>query len=529
MIKMSSFSFINARRFEMLKGKCTCVSIANEVLERIKMNNPDLNCISQTNPTLISEAQKLDDLLHSTPISFESVEYPLLGVPILLKENIVTSTQPTSAGVFALRDFQTDPDKGNATLVDKLKSAGALIIGKAWMPDFADYMSSTMPSGFSSALQGYIIHPYSKGNLKRYDKPKKEFILSEPLNDGEIQYERGGGSSTGVACGVSAESGFGIICGIGTETQNSIQAPVCNTGLVGIKPTLGLVSRHGIVPLAISQDTAGPIARSVYDAAIILNVISGVDIKGDSITIASCGKLIQDYTSYCCVPKGKNITIGIPRDFSLWREKEAYSEHCEIIDKVLRDIKGASANSNLVFVDNLTIPTANEVSDLGSSVFRTDFKEGLNTFLTEWSSPGANSLIRSMNDVVEFNRSNLSAIPFGMNLLEAANATTGWEADFKTNASYHADRSRDLVLSQEQGIDYCLKENKTVDVLMCPMDRAAKLLGKAGYPAVSVPLGKKYRTSKGEAVGVTFFGTAWSEDKLIQAAWLFEKSLQTLL
>ena len=268
MTKMPSFSAINSRRFDVVNGKTTCVSIAQDVLERIATNNPDLNCISQTNPNLLSEAKELDELLNSTPIPVESTDYPLFGVPVLLKENIVTSTQPTSAGVFALKDFQTHPEKGNATLVDKLKSAGALIIGKAWMPDFADYMSSTMPSGFSSALQGYIIHPFSKGMLQRNEIDKSSnFIRSEPLNDCEVQYGRGGGSSTGVACAVSPESGFDIICGIGTETQNSIQAPVCNTELVGIKPTVGLVSRHGILPLAISQDTAGPIARAVYDAA----------------------------------------------------------------------------------------------------------------------------------------------------------------------------------------------------------------------------------------------------------------------
>ena len=133
-----------------------------------------------------------------------------------------------------------------------------------------------------------------------------------------------------------------------------------------------------------------------------------------------------------------------------------------------------------------------------------------------------------MNDVVEFNKKNPSHIPFGMNLLEAANATTGWEADFKTNASYHSDRQRDLILCRDQGIDFCLKENKKVDVLMAPMDRASKLLGKAGYPAVSVPLGKKFRTTKAEAVGVTFFGNAWSEEKLIQTAWLFEKAIENL-
>ena len=125
------------------------------------------------------------------------------------------------------------------------------------------------------------------------------------MNEGEVQYKRGGGSSTGVACGVSYESGFDIICGIGTETQNSIQAPVCNTGLVCIKPTLGLVSRHGIIPLAISQDTAGPITRSVIDAAIILNVISGVDLRGDSMTLGSCGKLIIDYEK--CDKLYKNV------------------------------------------------------------------------------------------------------------------------------------------------------------------------------------------------------------------------------
>jgi amidase len=359
----------------------------------------------------------------------------------------------------------------DATLVRKLKLAGAVVVGKACIPDFADYMSDHMPSGYCGAVNGFVRHPVP----------------------GEA-YGRGGGSSVGVACAVAI--GLAPV-GIGSETQNSIQAPCCNSGVVGIKPTVGLVSRAGMVPLAISQDTAGPIARTVRDACAVLSVIAGPDIE-DLATLTGAGPI--DYTAFCEVAGFPRI--GVVRGFAMWEEKTAYAEHCLVVENALRNLELAGAE-----LVNAEIATADEVSDLKSSVFRTEFKAGLNAFLGTWAEPSA---VKSMAEVVAFNTANPEAIPYGMTLLEASNATRGDLSE----VAYREDRARDLRMCRGEGIDACLAKFG-VDVLVAPMDRAAKMLGKAGYPAVSIPCG---HTPGGVPVGITFFGTAFSEPMLIQAA-----------
>lgn len=426
----------------------SCEDVARESLLRLQVVNPVLNCVREVDPTVIEQAKRCDGM---------DTALPLRGVPVVINDNVATVGMRTTAGVRALTEMTTDRD---ASIIRRLRAAGAVILGKANMPDCADYMSSTAPSGHSGA-GGVVAHPY----------------------EGQ-EYGRGGGSSVGVACAVAA--GISPL-GIGSETQNSIQAPCCNSGVVGIKPSLGLVSRSGVVPLAISQDTAGPIATCVRDACVLLNVIAGPDWE-DSLTLNSLGHL-RDFTKFC-EPDFEGLKIGVARGFAMWREKEAYAEHCAVIEQVLQVI--ARAGAKIVDVE---IATADQVSDLGSRVFKTDFKVGLNHFLSAW---GRETSIKSMADIVAYNEGNPQAVPYGMNLLQSANETNGdW-----SETEYHEDRARDMRLCRAEGIDECLARTG-VDVLLAPMDRAAKMLGKAGYPAISVPCGF---SPSGAPVGVTFFG-----------------------
>jgi len=440
-------------------------------IESYSFAGPKLNAVRELNPEAMSIAADLDRERREG-----LVRSPLHGVPILLKDNMGTDdTMATTAGVKALETLRTPFD---AALARKLRAAGAVILGKCSCPDFCDYMSSAMPSEHSST-GGTIGHPYG------------------------LRYERGGGSSTGVAAAVAASM---AAAGIGSETQNSIQAPVCNSAVVGIKATVGLVSRAGMVPLAITQDTAGPIARTVRDAAILLSAIVGPD-PDDPMTLTGAGAFEADYSAFCVSSALVGARIGVAR--RAFFGKEGKTE----IDAVVESAVAAMRSAGAVIVDPADISTAEVVMPLASCVFRTDFKAGLNNFLARCCDRTA---MRDMRQIVEYNIANDStAIPFGQDLLIAAESTAGdW-----SEVDYHDDRARDVRLCREEGIDHTLR-SFDLDAIVVPMDHAAKLTGKAGYPAVSVPCGF---TSDGTPVGITFIGTAWSEAKLIALAFAFEQ------
>jgi amidase len=441
-------------------------------IESYSKVGPNLNAVREVNPDALSMAAGLDRERREGQIRSR-----LHGVPVLLKDNMATGDKmTTTVGVRALERLRTPFD---AAIVRRLRAAGAVILGKCNCPDFCDYMSSTMPSEHSTT-GGPIGHPYG------------------------LKYGRGGGSSTGVASAVATSM---AAAGIGSETQNSIQAPCCNSAVVGIKPTVGLVSRAGIVPLAVTQDTAGPIARTVRDAAILLSAIAGPD-PDDTITLTCLGAVKPDYSVFCVDSALVGARIGVARAGFFGREGKAEIDAC--VDGAITSMHEAGA----VIVDPADIPTAGFVMPLASRVFRTDFKVGLNEFLRRC---GDRTQMRRMRDIVDFNEANGSAAaPFGQDLLVAAEGTAGdW-----SEPEYHADRARDLRLCREEGIDHVLR-SLNLDAICVPMDHAAKLTGKAGYPAVSVPCGF---LGDGAPVGITFIGTAWSEPKLIAIAYAFERT-----
>lgn len=363
----------------------TSVRLTEMYLERIRtVRGPagtPLNAVREINPDALAIAAELDRERQQGRI-----RSPLHGIPILVKDNIGSAdSMRTTAGVHALADLRTPFD---ATVVRRLRAAGAVLLGKCNCPDFCDYMASTMPSGHSTT-GGSIGHPYG------------------------MAYGRGGGSSTGVAAAVAASLGA---AGVGSETQNSIQAPCSNSSLAGIKPTVGLVSRAGMVPLAISQDTAGPIARSVKDAAILLSAIAGPDAM-DTMTLSSAGALRADYSAFCVEGALVGARIGVARREFFGREGKAL--HDAVLNRAIEVLQAAGA----IVVDPADIASATEVMPLLSRVFRTDFKVGLNAFLERCADRTA---MRSMRHIVEYNEKHAAlAIPYGQDLLLAADATAG--------------------------------------------------------------------------------------------------------
>lgn len=457
----------------MTQGKVTSAELTEIYLDRINAYRA-FNLVRETNPDALKIAADMDRERKA-----KGPRGPMHGVPVIIKDNMSTSDKMrTTVGVKALEKMRTPFE---AEIVKRLRGHGAVILGKGNVPDFCDYMSSVMPSGFS-AVGGVIHNPYT----------------------GEM-YARGGGSSTGVAGSLAAN----LACvGFGSETQNSIQAPACNSAVVGIKPTVGLWSRAGIVPLAINQDTAGPMARTVFDAALLLGLIAGPDF-GDLATMASLGHVHRDYTRFCTQAGLVGKRIGVSR--GIFFERENLKEHYPVIEQALLKLHEAGA----ILVDPAEIPNSRAVDPMPSRVFRTDFKAAFNHFLK--SVP--DGPCKSMADVVAFNsKHGDKAIPYGMDLLEAAEATNGdW-----SEPEYHFDRARDIRLCREEGIDACLREHR-LDAILAPMDRAAKMTGKAGYPAVSVPCGF---TKDGVPVGISFVGTAWSEPTLIAIAHGAEQVLK---
>ena len=459
---------------DMVTGTLSSVDLVRYFLDRIEALDragPALNAVREVNPAACDIAAELD-----AERAAGRVRGPLHGIPVLLKDNIATADgMVCSAGSLALAQLRPSVD---AAIARRLRDAGAVILGKANLTEFADYLGDVMPSEFSSA-GGVVKHPYGK------------------------RYDRGGGSSIGPACAVAA--GLCTVA-VGSETQNSLQTPAANSAVAAIKPTVGLVSRSGIVPLAISQDTAGPLGRTVADAATLLGVLAGVDLS-DSITLDGGPHRHADYTRFLDAGALHGARIGIPR--SQYFNKSGREAHEAVTEQAIARLRAAGA----IIVDPADIPTADELAALRSSVFPREFKAGLNAFLAIM---GEASPMRTLSDVIAFNFAHpRECLQYGQVLAQNADATDGLD-----NPAYHADRLRDITLSRELGIDAVL-ERYRLDALLTPAGAAAKVTGKAGYPVVTVPAGF---TDTGDPSGISFVGTAWSEPRLIALAYSFEQT-----
>ena len=452
------------------KKRISSVDLVTHFKDRILSVDKGLNSVLEVNPDAFKIARQLDEERKN------GVSRGILhGIPILLKDNINTGDKlHTSAGSLALKDSRAAED---AALVGKLRDAGAIILGKTNMTEWANFISTNMPNGYSSR-GGQVLNPYDKS-----------------FNTG--------GSSSGSGVAVAADL---CVVAVGTETSGSILSPANNNSVVGIKPTVGLISRSGIIPIAASQDTAGPMARTVEDAAILLGVMTGFDAQNSATkNSATKGtKSLKDYTPFLEKDGLRGMRLGVPRDYYWQNIKENQKPILETALQALQD-------GGAVLVDPSEIETAQAVADLGYTVLLYEFKRDLNKYLRTLS-PG---MPRSLLELIRFNESfHKKMLRYGQTLLLAAQSTSGTSSEI-----YKFTRAEDLRRSQQRGIDATLKKHK-LDALVLPMYWGAQIGAKAGYPSVCVPAGY---SSDGMPVGITFMGTAWSEGTLIRAAYAFEQ------
>jgi amidase len=424
-------------------------------IARFSAGSAGLNCVRSVSPLALEEAVRAD-----AELAAGRSRGPLHGLPYLVKDNVFTADgSPASAGSRALAGFVPPYE---ATLVRRLREAGAVLLGKTNMTEFADFVSDTMPAEFSGA-GGVVRHPHGG------------------------RYDRGQGSSVGSAAAVAAR-----LCAfaIGTETQNSIQAPAVHSSVVGFKPSVGRVSRHGIVPLVPSQDSPGPLTLTVEDAALVFEALAGADTQ-DAATLAH---FAQPRPALSLA----GLRIGIPRRFL------ADSVLTLAREPAFERVLAALAQAGAVIVDPCDLPGAEQLNAVRSCVFRTEFRENLNGLLASLQPCG----MVSMDDIVRWNRDHPEAIPYGQSLLEAANAAPGIRSP-----QYVEDRRRDIVLSLYAGIRGALDAG-AADVLLAPMAAAAKCTGKAGAPVVAIPAG---RDADGLPFGITVL-SAPGDDRAVLAA-----------
>ncbi|MFJ8354330.1 amidase family protein [Bacillus paramycoides] len=460
----------------MEEGKLTSKELVMYYLYRIAkydQDGPKINSILEINPDAIFIAEALD---HERKT--KGVRGPLHGIPVLLKDNIETNdSMHTSAGTIALEHNISSQD---AFLVTKLREAGAIIIGKANMTELANGMSFEMWAGYS-ARGGQTINPYGTG--------KDDMFV--------------GGSSTGSAVAVAANL---TVLSVGTETDASILSPAVQNSVVGIKPTVGLISRRGIIPFTYSQDTAGPFARTVTDAAILLGNLTGVD-EMDVATHKSEGRTEQDYTTYLDVNGLKGAKIGV---FS--NAPEDYCETGEYDEKLFEETIQVLRNEGATVIEDIDIPSFHREWSWGVPLY--ELKHSLDNYLSKLPS---NIPVHSISELIDFNNHiEERALKYGQNKLEI-------RKDFPNtlrNPEYLNARLEDIYFSQEQGIDFALKKYN-LDAILFPSYIGSTICAKAGYPSIAMPAG--YMKSR-RPFGITLASTAFSEGVLIKLAYAFEQA-----
>lgn len=463
----------------MESGEISAEALTMAYLARIERYDGKINSILEINPDALDIARALDRERKET-----GSRSKLHGIPILLKDNIDTHDRMhTSAGSLALADSYAAKD---SCVASKLREAGAILLGKTNMTEWANFMSNLMPSGHSSR-GGQVRNPYG---------PDEIFV---------------GGSSSGSGAAVAANF---AAAAIGTETSGSIISPSIQHSLVGIKPTIGLVSRSGIIPISHSQDSAGPIARTVTDAAIVLGAITGVDER-DAATFPSEGRAFQDYTQFLDANYLQQARIGIPR-FYYNHLDEARLAILEGAIAVLKE-KGAT------IIDPVSLPC--EQNEWDYTVLRYEFKKDLNDYL---STVADHVPVHTLRDVIAFNESHAEeAKRYGQDILTWSEETSGT----LTEQEYIDSKAKNLELARRQGIDHALEQHQLDALLFLGIEGGSDLAARAGYPLITVPAGYAATgvpshdglLTKGPQ-GVTFVGTAYSEPTLFKIAYGFEQA-----
>ncbi|GEN84937.1 amidase [Sporosarcina luteola] len=435
-------------------------------LQIISERNENINAVLEINPQALQTARALDEERRCGKI-----RSLLHGIPILLKDNMDTSDgMHTSCGSLAMKDFYARED---AFLVKKLRRAGAVILGKTNMTEWANFMSDRMRNGWSSR-GGQVNNPYGLFDV--------------------------GGSSSGAAAAIAANM---AAVSIGTETSGSIINPSAQNALVGIKPTVGSISRSGIIPLSFTQDTPGPIARTVEDAAITFGLMIGYDDK-DPVTKGAERFAGIDWLSLLNKNALAGKRIGVSRSIF---EREISTERKSQFEAALNHMKTLGA----VIVDDIDLGTMED--DLGYDVLLYEFKTALNEYLGK--TPMTNP-IRTISDIIEFNKVHAEeTLKYGQVMLEKVDRTSGT----LTEPAYIEALLRNRHLAGELALDRAFDEHR-IDMLVFPQDHGCSFSAAAGYPAITVPASF---TEEGEPFCITLCGRAFSEPELIGYAYAFEQ------
>ena len=470
----------------MARGALTSRALTERYLQRITAmdtQGPAVNAVIELNPDAVTIASAMD-----AERKAGKVRGPLHGIPVLIKDNIDSADQlHTTAGSLALID--TGPTQ-DAFIVQRLRAAGAVLLGKTNLSEFANYRSTRSTSGWSG-----------RGGLTR-----NPYVLDRNCS----------GSSSGTGAAIASD--FATV-GIGSETDGSIISPSSICGLVGIKPTVGLWSRSGIIPISASQDTAGPMARSVADAAALLGALTGVDAR-DAATAASSGQMAADYSTFL-VPGGlRGARIGVAR---------AQAGFNPDVDRALDESIAAMKDAGAVIVDPASLPTPPALGPAETTVLDYEFKAGLNAYL---ASRGASAAVRTLAGLIAWNEKEASReMPwFGQEILVRSE-----KCGPLTDKRYLAARALCLKLTRTQGIDAVMTKHR-LDAIILPSNQPAwttdllngdhftggdtTYAAVAGYPSITVPMGLVH----GLPVGLSFIGRAWQEGPLLKLAYAFEQA-----
>ncbi|HEY2140121.1 MAG TPA: amidase [Chthoniobacterales bacterium] len=470
----------------MRSGRHTARTITQAYLDRIQevdKQGPALNSVIELNPDALAIADKLDNERKAG-----RVRGALHGIPILIKDNIDTGDRmQTTAGSLALLG---QPATRDAYIIEKLRESGAVILGKTNLSEWANIRSKHSTSGWSG-----------RGGLTR-----NPFALDRNPS----------GSSSGSGAATSANL---CAAAIGTETDGSIISPASACGLVGIKPTVGLLSRSGIIPISHSQDTPGPMARTVADAAALLCALAGIDAR-DAVTQSSHGNAVSDYAALLNPNALRGARLGVARNYFGFSER---------VDKLMADAIDAMKQAGAIMIDPADIATSSQLGPAEMLVLLFELKDGLNRYLAERAMKDGP---RTLADIIKFNEANRAAeMPyFGQDRFI--------EAEGKgplTTKIYLDALTKNQRLARQQGIDGVAKKLR-LDAFIAPSRTPAWLTdlvngdsssnsccglpAVAGYPHVTLPMGYV----DGLPVGISFFGSAYSEPKLISLAYAFEQT-----
>jgi len=522
-------------RAAMEQGRLSSRELVLQYLTRIALYEDKLNAVITVNPDALKEAEERD---HERAL--RKVRGPLHGIPIALKDNIQTTDMPTTGGALVFDAFVPPYE---ASLVTNLRDAGAVIIAKTAMTELANWVASGMPGNYS-ALKGYGMNPYD---------PRRD--PREATFDGRPALGTGGSSS-----GAGTAASFWA-ANVGTETSGSILSPSNQNMLAGIKPTVGRVSRHGVIPITADQDTAGPMARTVGDAAILLGALEGAAPDPEDDATRRCPPPAgRDYTRFLDPGALRGARIGVPRAFFYDKAtppgaKEPRGglnpEQARIMAEAIAILKQQGAT----VVDPADIPSV-VATDAKSNFLNWStcaglenakgkdadcsvvLKYGMKRDFNKWlASLGTRAPVKTLTELRQWNvaHQKAGAIKYGQAQLDISD-----EMDVPSDrVRYEADRQKDILLSATQGIDAVMKDQK-LDALLFPGGSGAAIAAKPGYPTVIVPFGLVPNApgaqsppappfpegfgAKPAPLGVSFTGLACSEPRLIELAYAFEQA-----